>query len=176
MTTIDDLPLAVQATTIESTPPPELPEVEDAKIFYLRSRHLSRTSRALDHLSNALAKELRRLIALPVGWDGEHARPITPQALYGALRVLAAVLNEESEPPQFFPLPDGGIQMAWYAHDQAEIEIDRAGEAYAVTTNTTGEVIEGELDPLARPSELVSHLQTLIKGISIQLDEDRLLT
>lgn len=185
MTAIDSSATVASGTVTPQRPPPQLPDIEDAQNFYLqgfrgsmtgavRIRHLrDKTPPGFDDLTNALVRGLEPLMALRPGWDGERARPITSEAVYSALRVLSVLLDEEAVPPRFFPLPDGGIQLGWYADEgelEVEIEIDRSGEAYATGTSATGP-IEGTLDPLAKPSELASRLQAVIKEISLQLSK-----
>jgi len=60
-----------------------------------------------------------------------RGKPVTREAVYATARVLANLLDRHSQIPQFFPLPDGGIQVEWYADNQIEIDVDGSGEAYA---------------------------------------------
>lgn len=87
-------------------------------------------------------RELNRLLELPLGWDGRHAARTTYEAVQTTVDVLPAISDEQSIPPQFFPLPDGGIQVEWHVAGAAiEIEIDGAGEAYAVALNADKKIL-----------------------------------
>jgi hypothetical protein len=124
-------------------------------------------------LLNSVARELVRLRELRPGWDGRQAQPITPRALYTTVRVLAAVLDELSEPPQFFPLPDGGIQIEWYADDEIEIHVDADGKAYVLATTASGDtLVEGPFDPQA-PGQIVPDVAKYLKEFSARVVEER---
>jgi hypothetical protein len=205
MTVLADRRLAASGTTRQPEPPPELPDVDDAKQFYLsgqgvhlwtltsttpwtasndwwtsrnvRSHHAHYShqpiSQRLDRLGQILVQELGHLRALREGWDGRRAKPITSEALYGTILALAALLDEESIPPQFFPLPDGGIQFEWFADDHIEIEVDRAGEAHVLAIATNGDILaEGVFDPQP-PSELAATVALLVKSLSARVVAER---
>ena len=205
MTLLVDRQPAASGATRQPEPPPELPDVEDAKQFYLYGQgtylctltsttpwtvstdwwvsHAVRfhhsyylhqpVSQRLDRLGQTLAQELARLRSLREGWDGRRARPITLEALYGTILALAALLDEESVAPQFFPLPDGGVQFEWYAEDQIEIEVDRTGEAHVLATAANGDVLaEGVFDPQP-PSELAATVAQLVKNLSARVGAER---
>jgi hypothetical protein len=57
-------------------------------------------------------------------------------------------MSDVLAPPQFFPLPNGGLQLEWHAGgEDIEIEVDPSGTAFVLATNATGEVLlEGDLD------------------------------
>lgn len=157
------LPLpAASGLTNQPSPPPDLPDVEDAKQFYLGwgRRYVAKFAKAYwplsarhtdwDQLVDVLATELQELISLRPGWDGGRANSITSKAVYGAVLVLSALLDAESEPPQFFPLPSGGIHLEWLVGgDEVEIDIDDRGAANVLAESASGEVIaDGPLDPM----------------------------
>jgi hypothetical protein len=93
-------------------------------------------------------EELNLLRQLPPRWDGHRASQVTRDAVESAVQVLARVMSDVLAPPQFFPLPNGGLQMEWHAGgDDIEIEVDPSGAAFVLATNATGEVLlEGDLD------------------------------
>jgi hypothetical protein len=127
----------------------------------------------VDQLAHSLTKELVRLRALRQGWDGRNAKPITPEAIYGTILVLNALLDGNSEPPQFFPLSEGGIQVEWCGHDEVEIAIDGSGEAHVLATAENGDVIaEGILDPIG-PSDLVATTAAIVKNLSASIAAER---
>jgi hypothetical protein len=189
----DRQPIASGATT-QPAPPPELPDVDDAQQFYLSGSYtgftrvsswacgtISRPMYYVEHGTGGFAwvlrgivEELSRLSQLCPRWDGYRAQPITREAIYAAVQVLPYLLDQTSEPPQFFPLPSGGIQVEWLSgSQQIEIEIDQAGEAYVVATAADGDVIaEGVLDSQG-PSELVTTVAGLVKNLSAEVAAER---
>jgi hypothetical protein len=189
----DRQPIASGATT-QPEPPPVLPNVDDAQRFYLCGSYASsaavgpwpcnstsgyvyyveRGPGSLAWILREVAGELSRLSQLRPRWDGHRARPITQEAIYATARVLTSLLDWKSEPPQFFPLPGGGIQVEWLADDQQiEIEIDQVGEAHVLATAASGDVlVEGILD-LQGPSDLVTTVARLVKELSAEIIAER---
>jgi hypothetical protein len=205
MTLLDDRRPAASGTTSPLEPPPRLPDLEDAKRFYLSGYGSSATwigaggmawgggrwwgsedvmrppiyygyqqvSGGLDRLAYVLVQELTRLQGLRRGWDGRNARQITPQAVDATVWVLSALLDGDSEPPQFFPLTSGGIQIEWYGRNEVEIAIDASGEAHVLASAASGDVIaEGILDPRG-PSDLVATTALLVKDLSADIAAER---
>lgn len=192
MTLVDDRRPKASGTTTEQAPPLELPDVYDAQQFYLLEAgaqqsawsyhhlvprpvcYIEPRSGGLGRLVAKLSGELTRLGQLHPGWDGRQAKPITQQAAYAAVGVvLTLMLDGQSEFPQFFPLPDGGIQVEWYADDQVEIAIDGRGEAHVLATAANGDVVaEGIFDPRV-PSELAATTTALVKRVSAQFATER---
>jgi hypothetical protein len=184
----DRRPIASGVTT-HPAPAPELPELDDAQQFYLSGGYTGYTrvrsappapvyydrgSEGLAWVFREIVKELTRLMELPPRWDGRQARPIKQEAIYAFLQVLPYLLDQTSEPPQFFPLPSGGIQVEWLSGtQQVEIEIDQSGEACALATTADGDVLaEGILDTQG-PSDLVSTVAGLVKNISAEIAAER---
>jgi hypothetical protein len=91
-------------------------------------------------------RELNRLWVLPAHWDGRHAAQLTFAAAQGAVTMLASLVTFESPPPQFFPLPDGGVQVEWLiAGNSIEIEVEADGAVHVLAMNAAGDVVsEGE--------------------------------
>lgn len=194
MTILADRRPVASGTTTQPEPPPELPNVDDAQQFYLRGSYVRSTavrpwasqsvttghvyyvergSGGLGWLLDRLETELSRLSQLRPRWDGHRARPITREAVYGMATVLARLLDLQSEVPQFFPLPGGGIQVVWVADNEIEIEVDAAGEAQVLATDANGDVLaEGILDSESS-SELVSTVVNLLKDLSAQVARAR---
>lgn len=117
--------------------------------------------------------ELNSLCALPEGWDGHRAQPITRPAITATIEVLSALMDLTSPPPQLFPLPDGGIQAEWHVDgNKIEIEIDRDGDAYLLADRSDGSpVAEGSAsreDPegaIARTREFLRVLAGMLARI-----------
>lgn len=190
MTILADRQPITSGATTQPAPPPELPEVDDAQQFYLSGSYAHSTwvrssaprpAYYVEHGSGGLAwvlheivKELTRLMDLPSRWDGRQARRIKQEAIYAVIQVLGYLLDQTSEPPQFFPLPSGGVQVEWLSGTQElEIEIDQSGEAYALATTADGDVIaEGILD-VQGPSDLVTTVAGLVKNISAEIAAER---
>jgi hypothetical protein len=192
MTVLDDRRPVASGMTNKPEPPPELPAVDAAREFYLYGSgavgtvlwHGHRAVGGLVYYSELepdrlgrlidwVARELTRLRELRPGWDGHRARSITEEAVNGTVRVLADVLDEESEPPQFFPLPDGGIQVEWYADDDIEVEIDATGEAHALVTAANGDtLVEGTFDP-HEASDVVASVASFLKALSTRVAAER---
>jgi hypothetical protein len=189
MTILDDQRPTASGTTSLPGPPPQLPNVDAARQFYLYGAGAMTTGGwVLQYNSPALAyvylpessrraallewvvQEFTRLRKLPLGWDGHRAKPITQEAIYGAAWVLNAILDGDSQQPQIFPLPDGGVQVEWYADgDDIEVEIDRIGEAHVLAESARGETLaEGTFDPQS-PSEMISVIAKLVKEFSARV-------
>lgn len=114
-----------------------------------------------------LNEELNRLFALPAGWDGSSSDEVTIQAVQETVAVLAAIVDETSSPPQFFPLHDGGIQVEWHVGgNDIEIEVNGAGVAYVFAARSDGaivadgEVRRGEDVPLSAIATFLNELST----------------
>lgn len=95
-----------------------------------------------------LEGSLNQLRALPPGWDGHRAPPITDEAVVAIVVVLQTLLNQGSVPPQLVPLPDGGVQADWLvAGNTLEIEAAGDGDVYLFAADADGTVvIEGPGD------------------------------
>lgn len=191
MSKVADRPPATSpGTTSPSDPPPNLPSADAAREFYVYG--MSAASAGWWHqpigwtfsqtpeptrfnaLISLLAQQLTRLRLLRAGWDGESARPVTDEAIYGAGWLLDRILDTESEPPQIFPLTDGGVQIEWYAAgDEIDIDVDSRGMVHVLATKSSGEVvIEGSADP-HQPSQLLGDLSKHVRSFSEWVAQER---
>ncbi len=166
------------STTLRPIPRPRPPSLQTAEDFYsrgpsaVRPRQLTIDVIGSDGVlyrtwySNYVEQELNRLLELPDGWDGRHAARTTFDAVQTTVDVLPAISDEQTLPPQFFPLPDGGIQVEWHVAGAAiEIEIDGGGEAYAVALNADKEILfEQEIG--ANETKGLSVLRSLVSNLS----------
>lgn len=117
---------------------------------------------------------LKPLLALGPGWDGYRARPVTAEAADGVHAVIIALMRREFAPPQYFPLPDGGIQAEWHAGDEITIEVDGTGSAYVLAVKATGEMVaDAEFDP-ASGGETGAAVRDLLAVISRRVFKARL--
>ena len=91
-------------------------------------------------------QELNRLLALGPGWNGYRSRRVTREAAVASFSVLVNLIDEQSLPPQFFPLPDGGVQLVWrVAGDTLEVQFNALGEGDAIGEWANGEAfVDGE--------------------------------
>lgn len=62
------------------------------------------------------------LLALPTGWNSYSARPIAPQNVVTAIRLLAELLDFRTVSPVVVPTVRGGIQLEWHT-ERGDIEI-----------------------------------------------------
>jgi len=110
---------------------------------------------------------LNSLLALEEGWDGRRARPLEERAVATAVGLIGLVMADEIAPAQFFPLPDGGVQLEWHVdRNSVEIEVDADGDAYAVAADADGTVqTEGPVTPSAEDEVLIG-VRRLLQEIS----------
>lgn len=116
--------------------------------------------------------EINALLRLSEAWDGMRAHPVTQEAASAAIRMVFAIANDQSLPPQFFPLPDGGVQLEWHvARHDLEIEIDAAGnDHHILATDSCGKTtLEGEFSPhdtifISRIRDAIHQLSRLAAG------------
>lgn len=185
MTILEDRRPVSSGATSQPDPPPELPNVDAARQFYLYGADAvyyggsyvttlcaypsaSGIGRREALLEEA-ARELLRLRKLPQGWDGYRAAQISKAAIYGAGWVLDAILAADSCKPQVFPTADGGVQIEWYADgDEITIDIDPAGEA-AVLAEFDGETVAEDIFDPQTPDESILQIASLVKEISARI-------
>lgn len=186
-------PVTSPGMTSPLDPPPDLSSADAAREFYLHGLSVTATgisyqvkhdfgwdfsqaaeSIRFDALIALVAQQLRRLRHLPVGWDSASAEPVTEPAIYGAAGLLARILDAASEPPQIFPLTDGGVQIVWYAAgDEIDIDVDRRGTVHALVTASNGDtVIEGSADP-HHPSQMLNELSKHLRKFSERVVQER---
>ena len=113
--------------------------------------------------------EINQLLALENGWDGRHADPVSSDAVQAAVEALFAIAPEQVLPPQFFPLPDGGLQLEWHALSSIELEVGPDGELHILMTDDNDEVTFN--DEVTLPNANVSrdvraHLTAMTKRVS----------
>lgn len=84
-------------------------------------------------------RQSKKLLQLPEGWDEEAAKPIDPQALEAAGRLLMdmAVLllrlpgNQTLAVPEINPVPNGSIDLSWRtARARTLINVRKEGTGY----------------------------------------------
>jgi len=69
-----------------------------------------------------------------------------------------------------FPVPDGGLQLEWHAHESVEIEVDADGDVHVMTTDEAGEIAlnrEFEIDDdsvLSQVRDAIRHLSARLAG------------
>jgi hypothetical protein len=93
-------------------------------------------------LGRYLENQLNALLSLQDRWDGYRARPVTSEAVDSAVRVAFVVADDQTLPPQIFPLNDGGVQLEWrVGGEELEIEVDGAGEIHVLATDGSAEAL-----------------------------------
>jgi hypothetical protein len=117
-----------------------------------------------------LSAELNRLFALPARWDGFSADEITLEAIQQLVAILVRIVGESSPAPQFFPLPDGGIQAEWHVGgNDIEVEVDAAGDAYVLATRSNDETVaDGEVGT-GRDDPAIEAVATFLNELSERL-------
>lgn len=179
MTQLVDQPIAAGATL-----PPRsaraTPDIRAAEAFYLHgwrpvrqiTIQVARPDGSLHGtwLAAHVEDQINQLLRLQPGWDGGRARPLTDEAVRAALRVLFAIADDLVLPPQMFPVPDGGLQLEWHAHESVEIEVDADGDVHVMTTDEAGEIAlnrEFEIDDdsvLSQVRDAIRHLSARLAG------------
>lgn len=72
-------------------------------------------------------EQLDAMLALPRGWDGYGADPVTPAAVATA-KVIAGLMDPGGVPLEAHPARTGGVALMWYAGMREEsIDISPAG-------------------------------------------------
>jgi hypothetical protein len=144
-----------------STPPPALLTGRRSSARELRLRHFDGTGAELPLPSWAKHAqfELQALVDLPDRWDGRRAQQVAPRAVEAVIEVLADVMADVTVLPQYFPLPDGGIQVEWHAgeHD-VEIEFDSEGSAHLLMNERGHDDVEVDV-PAGEFGRLVEQLR-----------------
>lgn len=159
-------------------PAPQPPSVETGDDFLHRRqkagvRHLVlevpgswARPRWVDYVEAAL----NQLVALPAGWDGRRAQPITIAAVEGVVHMLSLVMGERTAAPQLFPLPDGGIQAEWHIGGNAiEVEVDGAGEAHVLADLVGGKPVAEGVVALDSGDATMATVRRFLTEISSQL-------
>ena len=157
MTHLLDRPIATGSTIFPSARA-GWPEAQEEEEFYLRTVPALSERRLfvqllpqdgnLRWLADYVQSEINRLLSLDKRWDGHRARPGTDEAAGSSISIVFSLCDEISLPPQFFPLPDGGVQIEWHvAGASVEIEVDSMGGAHALATDSVGSaLIDQDLD------------------------------
>ncbi len=164
--------------TLAPSPQIGLPNLSTAEEFYSRGASETAVRKIRISLSGSYASpesvwfaawvedELDQLLRLAPGWDGHRAERVTEQAVATAVHIFFAITDRSSVLPQFFPLPDGGIQFEWHVGGQAlEVEVDGAGGVYALAYSKTGGVtFEEELTLNDR--DMVNAVRRIVRSLS----------
>ncbi len=110
---------------------------------------------------------LNRLLALPEGWDGFRAMPVTQIAAKVAMTALFEVAHDGSLSPQVVPLVDGGVQLEWHAGGYSlEIEIDALGTRHYFAVNDRGEIVLNAEPADAKVEDLLGLVERLLAELT----------
>lgn len=98
------------------------------------------------YLLETLVDRLNVLLGLPKGWDGASGARISQSAALTATEWLDRLADDNTVPPQVFPLATGGVQIEWLvAGNSFEVEVSPDGAVGILGTDATGKVaVEGE--------------------------------
>lgn len=117
-----------------------------------------------------MSVKLGPLLALPHGWDGGRGRPVTAAAADGVHSVIQAVMRPEYAPPQYLPLPDGGVELQWMTGwEEIRVRVDPGGRATVTAVLADGTVAaDGDLGPGA---DTVTAVRDLLGVMSARIYE-----
>jgi hypothetical protein len=74
-----------------------------------------------------LTADLDAMLALPRGWDGYGADPVTPAAV-AAGKVVVGLLDPRATGAHVAPGRDGGLMVGWrFGPNECELDISPAG-------------------------------------------------
>lgn len=112
-------------------------------------------------------QQLQLLVELPRGWDGRRAEPVTELAVKTVVLVLAEVMAGGTPSPQYFPLPDGGLQVEWHAggHD-IEVEVEGDGSLHVLSAEPEGTAVDAELAAASPDSPVLTDLRTALERLT----------
>lgn len=102
-------------------------------------------------MSSALSTSVEAvadLLSLPKGWNSYAAKPIAPQNVVRAIRLLVELLVVPQTPaPAVVPRVQGGIQFEWHTKSiDVEVYIDSPGEvSFFAEDAESGQSVEGTL-------------------------------
>lgn len=135
---------------------------------------LNEPSAPLPPLLSHAQGQLQSLVDLPAAWDGRRAKPVTQASVEAIVKVLVgAALDQECILPQYFPLPDGGVQIEWHADGQdIEIEADGDGSVHVfaagpdVGTTQVDDTLTGTVADVTLLSALRKALRQLTERVA----------
>lgn len=110
--------------------------------------------------------EMRNLVP---GWDGEHGKPSTTNAILSMFEILQKVSDRRTVFPYLSPDGEGGVLAEWHARKQKiEVEIDAEGSAFYYATDQEGrELLEGAVTP-----QTEHKLRRLLLDLSARVDQE----
>lgn len=178
MSELLDRPIFSGGSTLSSQRPPSLPDLWAAEMFYTsllfpRRIHVQLIGDAHDgavrtRLAAFVEHSINALLQLPPGWDRRRAKPPTEMAAYAAVRLVLAIADDGSLPPQVIPLPDGGLQLEWHAQASVEIEVDAGGAAHLLVTDHAGTIVIND-EMVVGDEELLARARESVEGMSARL-------
>jgi hypothetical protein len=160
--------LLVRASPLlTSYEPDELvfPSTGERRIYIVPEPEFKGTPMAA--IVDVVEQRLNRLLGLPEGWNGANASEVADGAVERAAILAFEVLDDLPLSPQFFPLPNGGVQFEWHVGGSSvEIEVEPDGEAFAVAeTSDGGPAIEEDVAE-DTPARLRAFLRDMIRRAS----------
>jgi hypothetical protein len=90
---------------------------------------------------------LADLLKLPAGWNSYQSKPIAPQNVLHAIRLLAELIRPQTPAPAVVPRVQGGIQLEWHTGTiDIEVYVDSPEQVNFFAEHVeSGESTEGSL-------------------------------
>ena len=108
----------------------------------------------------ATAAALREVLRLPHGWNHGNAKPVTVDALRGAIDALGSSMRHDSPAPDVIPLATGGLQLEWHLRQiDIELYVDPRGDlSVYVRDRQAGTEWEGDTGVYLRLADAIDCL------------------
>jgi hypothetical protein len=104
-------------------------------------------------------ESLYSLSSLPSGWNSYRAKPIGPDVIQAAVRLVSNLLKANTPAPQVVPRVQGGIQLEWHLKNiDIEVYIDSSAAMRFYAEDLTADRPPDELQLPADEAVLSSWL------------------
>ncbi len=124
-----------------------------------------------EYKTDLIKRQINNLRELPEKWDGQYAQPVSVVAAQAAATITYLVSGDYAHLAQFFPLPNGGIQVEWFIDgNELEIEIDEMGSAYVTSVDNKGKLLF-ELEFTLIKTDVIKQIQREVDRLSSMLDK-----
>lgn len=108
--------------------------------------------------------KLNELVALPIGWDGYRAQPVSFATAEFSLRMLEAICDDDSPTAQIVPGSNGDLQIEWHTPSMSvELHV-RAPNSVFAWHSGTAETPEQELPLSTDFTVVVGWLRSNVRG------------
>ena len=136
-----------------------------------KSDPLDRLQSLENYKIELIKRKIEGLLKLPEKWDGENSKPISLIAASTAEIITYIVSGDYSNLAQFFPTPNGGIQVEWFIDgNELEIEIDENGNATVVSVDDQGtKLLEHDFE--LRETDILRKIRQEVERLSRKLSK-----